>query len=420
VNQPVYVPKIDANVTRATVVEWLAREGDRVGVGTPLVELETEKAVYTVEAEVEGVLAEVLVPAGERVPVGTCLATITAKGGAGVADLGDVGLGDVVPCDAARGYVTPGDVGRGYVTPGDVGIGYVTPTPRAENPRDARDERGCGVIDEYAIDDYSDALFGPPPAVRDDTGTMLPANLPPPPTGRNEPGVLIVGAGRHAIEVIDALLARGIAIHGCLDARVPIGKEIYPGVRVVGHDRDLAAMSRNGFRTAYIGIGGFENLPARIRMFHAAEELGMAAGPLIHPSAHVAPSSHLSAGTTVLAHASIGPMNRIGRNCVITQNAAVSHHCCIGHNVVISPNAALAAGVVIEDDATIGMGVTVHHDVHVGSRATIVSGLHVTADVPADGTMKRDTSRHGVGVACLAAPARNVGWRSNLPDAPEG
>jgi pyruvate dehydrogenase E2 component (dihydrolipoamide acetyltransferase) len=65
----------------ATILSWLIDDGQPVGEGEELVEIETDKATMTHPAEVEGVL-EVVVPAGETVPVGTLIARI----GAPVAD----------------------------------------------------------------------------------------------------------------------------------------------------------------------------------------------------------------------------------------------------------------------------------------------------------------------------------------------
>lgn len=200
--------------------------------------------------------------------------------------------------------------------------------------------------------------------------------------------VLILGAGRHAVEVIDALTACGTKIYGCLDARVPRGTEVFPDISVVGSDKDLAAMSADGFRTVYLGIGGLDNLDVRIRFFHQLEELGVVAPPLVHPAAHIAPSARVGHGTTVLARASIGPMTEIGRNGVITQNAVIAHHCRLGDHVVVAPSAVLAAGVTVGDEATIGMGVTIYHDLRIGRRALVVNGIDLMQDVPDDAVAK--------------------------------
>jgi pyruvate dehydrogenase E2 component (dihydrolipoyllysine-residue acetyltransferase) len=58
-----------------TIVRWLKSAGDAVATGDPLYELDTEKVTQEVEAEVAGVLREVLVQEGE-VDVGATIAII--------------------------------------------------------------------------------------------------------------------------------------------------------------------------------------------------------------------------------------------------------------------------------------------------------------------------------------------------------
>lgn len=216
----------------------------------------------------------------------------------------------------------------------------------------------------------------------------MPDEHPPHSERSKADGVLVLCAGRHAVEVIDALIACGILVHGCLDARIPQGTEIYPGVTVIGTDRDLRAYVADGFTKVYLGIGGLGNLDDRIRLLDQLAELSAVAPTLIHPTAHVAPTASLERGTTILARASVGPLSTIGFGSIITQNAVVTHHCVVGRHVVIAPNAVLAASVHVGDESTVGMGVTVYHDVRVGRRVTIVNGANVMVDVPDGATVK--------------------------------
>lgn len=62
--------------TRATVVRWLKREGDKVKVGEPLVELETEKVSFELESPAAGTLLKFLAPEAAVVPVGGALCEI--------------------------------------------------------------------------------------------------------------------------------------------------------------------------------------------------------------------------------------------------------------------------------------------------------------------------------------------------------
>jgi pyruvate dehydrogenase E2 component (dihydrolipoamide acetyltransferase) len=68
---PVIVPKLGGVTgTKAVVVRWLKRGGDRVQAGDPLVELETEKVSYELELPFAGVLLKVLAREADEVPVG--------------------------------------------------------------------------------------------------------------------------------------------------------------------------------------------------------------------------------------------------------------------------------------------------------------------------------------------------------------
>ena len=58
------------------VARWLVGVGQAVKRGQALLEVETDKAVQEVECIASGVLKTVHVPAGQKVPVGTVIATI--------------------------------------------------------------------------------------------------------------------------------------------------------------------------------------------------------------------------------------------------------------------------------------------------------------------------------------------------------
>jgi len=74
---PVIVPKAGGvTSTKAVVVRWLKREGDRVQAGDPLVELETEKVSYELESPFAGVLVKILAREAAEVPVGDPLCQI--------------------------------------------------------------------------------------------------------------------------------------------------------------------------------------------------------------------------------------------------------------------------------------------------------------------------------------------------------
>ncbi|MBI4610440.1 MAG: hypothetical protein HY726_15695 [Candidatus Rokubacteria bacterium] len=70
------IPKLGMDTLECDIKAWLVNVGDRVAPGTPLLEVETEKADVVIEAEVAGVVSEITAPAGQTVPVGSVVGLI--------------------------------------------------------------------------------------------------------------------------------------------------------------------------------------------------------------------------------------------------------------------------------------------------------------------------------------------------------
>jgi len=77
---PVVMPQIGENLRTGHIVEWLKQENDPVEKGEVVLAVESEKAVFEVEAETSGVLAKILHQAGEEVEVFATLAYIGRPG----------------------------------------------------------------------------------------------------------------------------------------------------------------------------------------------------------------------------------------------------------------------------------------------------------------------------------------------------
>jgi pyruvate dehydrogenase E2 component (dihydrolipoyllysine-residue acetyltransferase) len=70
------VPKLSSTMESAKVLRWLKKVGDKVVVGEPLVELETDKAAMEVESPVNATLEAVLAQEGAELPIGGALARL--------------------------------------------------------------------------------------------------------------------------------------------------------------------------------------------------------------------------------------------------------------------------------------------------------------------------------------------------------
>jgi pyruvate dehydrogenase E2 component (dihydrolipoamide acetyltransferase) len=72
----VMMPRLSDSMEEGTVLKWLVDVGGEVKRGEPLVEVETDKANMTYEADTDGVLIEVLAQEGETLPIGQAIARI--------------------------------------------------------------------------------------------------------------------------------------------------------------------------------------------------------------------------------------------------------------------------------------------------------------------------------------------------------
>lgn len=76
----VIMPKMGDAMTEGKVLRWVKQPGDPVAKGEAIAEIETDKVNVSLEAEWDGVLAEVLVSAGAVVAVGAPIALIARPG----------------------------------------------------------------------------------------------------------------------------------------------------------------------------------------------------------------------------------------------------------------------------------------------------------------------------------------------------
>jgi pyruvate dehydrogenase E2 component (dihydrolipoamide acetyltransferase) len=76
----IIMPRLSDSMEEGTILKWLVAEGDKVRAGQPLVEVETDKAVVTYEAEAEATVLALVVGEGASVPVGSPIAVFGEAG----------------------------------------------------------------------------------------------------------------------------------------------------------------------------------------------------------------------------------------------------------------------------------------------------------------------------------------------------
>jgi pyruvate dehydrogenase E2 component (dihydrolipoamide acetyltransferase) len=72
----VIMPKLSPTMEEGQVSRWLKQEGDKVSMGEPLAEIDTDKATMEMQALSAGVLRKILIKEGESAPLGQPIAII--------------------------------------------------------------------------------------------------------------------------------------------------------------------------------------------------------------------------------------------------------------------------------------------------------------------------------------------------------
>ena len=107
------MPKLGLTMTEGILSEWLVKPGVAFSAGAPLFVVETDKIATEIEAQQDGVIEVVLVPAGQTVAVGTPVARWTsASGPSAVAPASQPAALAEAPAAATPASVPPPPVGK--------------------------------------------------------------------------------------------------------------------------------------------------------------------------------------------------------------------------------------------------------------------------------------------------------------------
>lgn len=184
--------------------------------------------------------------------------------------------------------------------------------------------------------------------------------------------LLIIGAGGHAKVVLDAAQAAAWEIAGVVD-------EHETRTEVLGH---LVARSADGIAADRFIVAIGDN-QARARLFAQHVASGLEPATVIHPSAIIAPSARIGAGTFVAAGAIVNPEASVGENVILNTGCVVEHDVSVGDHALIGPLASLCGESSVGSGVLLGAGVTVKPRARVGEWSTVGAGAAVVSDLPA-------------------------------------
>ena len=191
--------------------------------------------------------------------------------------------------------------------------------------------------------------------------------------------IVVWGAGRHALVVVDAIRAAGQwEMWGLVDDVNPdrAGGQL-DGLPIFGGE-GLARARAENVTHLIVAIGDNE---ARVRCASRAREQDFELATVIHPAAIVGSGVEIGEGSFVAAGAVINPNSRIGKNVLINTKASVDHECVLEEGVHIGPGVTIGGSVTVRSQAWVGLGAAVRDDVSIGRGAVVGVGAAVVSNI---------------------------------------
>src|SRR5882672_6033488 len=125
----VIMPKLSPTMEEGQLSRWLKKEGDKVSMGEPLAEIDTDKATMEMQALGNGVLRKILIQEGESAPLGQLIAII------GEPDEDISALTSQAAATQTAKSPTPAEEAKESDEPGAAPVSAATPTDNVVDKR---------------------------------------------------------------------------------------------------------------------------------------------------------------------------------------------------------------------------------------------------------------------------------------------
>ncbi|WP_243467106.1 acetyltransferase [Acetivibrio straminisolvens] len=165
-----------------------------------------------------------------------------------------------------------------------------------------------------------------------------------------------------------------------IDTKENVGKAVL-GIPIMGYDKDLPSLYKDGYRHAFVAVGSIGNPSVRINIFNTLCEMGFAIPNIVDTSAKVSKYAQIDKGVFIGKQAIVNAGAVIRQGAIINSGAIVEHDCEIGEFVHIAPGTVLCGGVKIGEHSHIGSNSIVKQGILIGSNCIIGMGSVVTKEI---------------------------------------
>ena len=198
--------------------------------------------------------------------------------------------------------------------------------------------------------------------------------------------VILIGAGGHAKELLDALDLLGMEVIGLTDLDASRAGQQVSGVPIIGGD-EVPSLHKPGSIQLVNAIGSIGSMSARRAAYEKFSKQGFTFADVIHPAAMVSRRAILQAGVQIMAGSIVQADATIALNTIINAGAIVEHDCFVGAHVHLAPGVTLSGAVRIGEATHVGTGATIIQSIQVGKGCTIAAGAVVIGNVPDGATV---------------------------------
>lgn len=362
----VILPKLGMNADTATIVRWLKSEGDVVAVADALAEVETDKTIFNLEAEVAGTLRKILAGEGEKVAITQTVAVI--------------GAGD----EDVSGLLHQLEVTK------SVGSSHVHQVYESLRQRSM-------PVDRPAVDGADGVAREPhlggaavtrrvanPAAIR---ARLVARGVLPPGDQRSVASAVarlaIYGAGLGAKQLLEVTRHRDdVEVVALIDDNPALLGTCIAGIPVRGGLTALAELARRG-EVDGVALSFHSEVRRKIHR-RIRDELTIRIVSLVDPRAIVGMDVQIGEGALIEAGTVVGPGTVVGEGVIVDVGAVVAHDCFLGPFCHLSPGCRLSGVVSLTENVMVGVGAAINSTVTVGRNVIIAPCSAVMNDVPDD------------------------------------
>lgn len=189
--------------------------------------------------------------------------------------------------------------------------------------------------------------------------------------------MLVIGAGGHALEVLDVLVQDNYPHPIFFYDDINPDNTTFRGYPVLKSMEDV----RRELGEKFFFVLGIGSSKARKTLYQKFTGLGGSLSSVIS-SKSVTPGILPQKNFDVMNLCYLGPETSIGKGTLINTGAQIHHEVIIGEFCEISPRALLLGKVRVGDNCSIGGNATILPKVKIGNNVVIGAGSVVTKDIP--------------------------------------